>query len=156
MPRPLLPSGRAREDTRGDAFQRSEDDVLSSIGGVALYFVKIKYKLPQDDGLVGTVVFLVVSDIIVRPISKLTAATKELSKGNYKVRVGYAGDDEIGKLYVAFNKMAVELNKQEARRQQFIFDVSHEFQTPLTAISGFAGILKMEDLEKHIGLLLKA
>ena len=42
MPRPLLPSGRAREDTRGDAFQRSEDDVLSSIGGVALYFVKIK------------------------------------------------------------------------------------------------------------------
>ena len=96
--------------------------------------------------LVGTVVFLVVSDIIVRPISKLTAATKELSKGNYKVRVGYAGDDEIGKLYVAFNKMAVELNKQEARRQQFISDVSHEFQTPLTAISGFAGILKMEDL----------
>ena len=57
MPRPLLPSGRAREDTRGDAFQRSEDDVLSSIGGVALYFVKIKYKFSQDDGLAGTVIF---------------------------------------------------------------------------------------------------
>lgn len=42
MPRPLLPSGHAREDTRGDEVQRSENDVLSSIGGVALYFVKIK------------------------------------------------------------------------------------------------------------------
>ena len=42
MPRPLLPSGHAREDTRGDEVQRSEDDVLSPIGGFALYFVKIK------------------------------------------------------------------------------------------------------------------
>ena len=42
MPCPLLPSGHEREDTRGDAFQRSEDDVLSPIGGVAIYLVKIK------------------------------------------------------------------------------------------------------------------
>lgn len=42
MPCPLLPSGHEREDTRGDAVQRSEDDVISSIGGIALYFVKIK------------------------------------------------------------------------------------------------------------------
>lgn len=42
MPSPLLPSGHAREDTRGDEVQRSENDVISSIGGVALYFVKIK------------------------------------------------------------------------------------------------------------------
>lgn len=42
MPHSLLPSGHAREDTQGDAFQRSEDDVLSPIGGVAIYLVKIK------------------------------------------------------------------------------------------------------------------
>lgn len=42
MPHSLLPSGHAREDTRSDAVQRSEDDVLSPIGGFALYFVKIK------------------------------------------------------------------------------------------------------------------
>lgn len=42
MPHSLLPSGHAREDTRSDAVQRSEDDVLSPIGGYALYFVKIK------------------------------------------------------------------------------------------------------------------
>lgn len=42
MPHSLLPSGHAREDTRSDEVQRSENDVISSIGGVALYFVKIK------------------------------------------------------------------------------------------------------------------
>ena len=42
MPCPLLPPGHEREDTRGDEVQRSEDDVLSPIGGVAIYLVKIK------------------------------------------------------------------------------------------------------------------
>lgn len=42
MPRPLLPSGHAREDTRGDEVQRAKDDGLSPIGGSALYLVEIK------------------------------------------------------------------------------------------------------------------
>jgi signal transduction histidine kinase len=96
--------------------------------------------------LVGSVVFLIISDFIVKPISNLTKATNELIKGNYRVRVNYAGEDEISKLYNAFNQMAIQLAKQEETRQQFISDVSHEFQTPLTAISGFANILKSENL----------
>lgn len=96
--------------------------------------------------IAGSLVFLFVSDLIVRPISTLTKATNELSKGNYKVRVNYAGNDEIAQLYNSFNQMAVQLDKQEETRQQFISDVSHEFQTPLTAISGFANILKTENL----------
>lgn len=96
--------------------------------------------------IAGSLVFLVVSDFIVKPISELTKATNELSQGNYKVRVNYAGDDEIAQLNNAFNQMAVQLAKQEETRQQFISDVSHEFQTPLTAISGFANILMTENL----------
>ena len=62
------------------------------------------------------------------------------------MRVNYEGKDEISSLYASFNQMAVRLAKQETIRQQFISDVSHEFQTPLTAISGFATILKNENL----------
>lgn len=98
--------------------------------------------------LSGSVVFLAIADIIVKPITKLTNATKELSKGNYSVRVQYTGDDEISKLNQGFNQMAQQLAKQEETRQKFISDISHEFQTPLTAIQGFANILKEEDLPK--------
>ena len=81
---------------------------------------------------------------------RLTKATNELSKGNYRVRVNYAGTDEIAKLNRSFNLMAQQLAKQEETRQQFISDVSHEFQTPLTAIQGFATILKNEDLPETL------
>jgi len=95
----------------------------------------------------GSIAFLVIADIIVKPISRLNKATNELSKGNYRVRVNYAGNDEIARLNRSFNLMAQQLAKQEETRQQFISDVSHEFQTPLTAIQGFATILKNEQLE---------
>ncbi|WP_278463812.1 sensor histidine kinase, partial [Thomasclavelia spiroformis] len=52
------------------------------------------------------------------------------------------------KLNQGFNQMAQQLAKQEETRQKFISDISHEFQTPLTAIQGFANILKDEDLPK--------
>ncbi len=98
----------------------------------------------------GSITFLVIADIIVKPVSRLTKATNELSKGNYRVRVNYAGTDEIAKLNRSFNLMAQQLAKQEETRQQFISDVSHEFQTPLTAIQGFATILKNEDLPETL------
>lgn len=94
----------------------------------------------------GSITFLVIADIIVKPISRLNKATHELSKGNYRVRVNYSGNDEIARLNRSFNQMAQQLAKQEETRQQFISDVSHEFQTPLTAIQGFATILKNEQL----------
>lgn len=99
--------------------------------------------------LSGNLVFIAIADIIVKPITRLTNAIKELSKGNYSVRVNYVGDDEISKLNQGFNQMAQQLAKQEETRQKFISDISHEFQTPLTAIQGFANILKDEDLPKQ-------
>lgn len=98
---------------------------------------------------IGSVVFLVVAEIIVKPITRLTNATKELSNGNYRVRVDTLGEDEISKLNQAFNRMAIQLAKQDETRQKFISDISHEFQTPLTSIQGFANILKEEDLPKE-------
>ena len=100
--------------------------------------------------IAGSVVFLIVADLITRPITNLTKATEELSKGNYDVRVVYSGNSEMAQLNRAFNQMAVQMGKQEEMRQQFISDVSHEFQTPLTAIQGFATILRNEDLPDEL------
>ena len=99
--------------------------------------------------LIGSIVFLVIADIIVKPLTRLTNAIKELSNGNYNVRVDNVGQDEISKLNQGFNQMARQLAKQDETRQKFISDISHEFQTPLTSIQGFANILKEEDLPKE-------
>lgn len=116
-------------------FSSTKDIFMKSYTSAAIIFM-----------MTGSIVFLIVADIIVKPISRLTKVTDELAKGNYKARVNYEGKDEISSLYASFNQMAVRLAKQETIRQQFISDVSHEFQTPLTAISGFATILKNENL----------
>ena len=99
--------------------------------------------------LTGSIVFLVIADIIVKPLTRLTNAIKELSNGNYNVRVDNVGQDEISKLNQGFNQMARQLAKQDETRQKFISDIYHEFQTPLTSIQGFANILKEEDLPKE-------
>lgn len=99
--------------------------------------------------LTGSIVFLVIADIIVKPLTRLTNAIKELSNGNYNVRVDNVGQDEISKLNQGFNQMARQLAKQDETRQKFISDISHEFQTPLTSIQGFANILKEEDFPKE-------
>ena len=82
-------------------------------------------------------------------MTRLTNALKELSNGNYDVRVDNVGQDEISKLNQGFNQMTRQLAKQDETRQKFISDISHEFQTPLTSIQGFANILKEEDLPKE-------
>ena len=45
-----------------------------------------------------------------------------------------------------FNRMVKELNSVEIMRNDFIADVSHEFKTPLAAISGYATFLQDPEL----------
>ncbi len=99
--------------------------------------------------IIGGMIFLVIADVIVKPIEKLTNATNELANGNYDTVVVTSGKDEISKLGQSFNYMIQCLEKTEQSRQQFISDVSHEFQTPLTSIQGFATILKEENLTQE-------
>lgn len=54
--------------------------------------------------------------------------------------------DEIGELTQSYVEMAGELKQLEQMRQDFVSNVSHEIQTPLTSISGFAKALQNHDL----------
>jgi signal transduction histidine kinase len=70
-------------------------------------------------------------------------ATRQISGGDYSVRLEENRTDELGDLSRDFNSMASQLQEAsekltrfEARRQQFMSDVSHELRTPLTSIRG--------------------
>jgi signal transduction histidine kinase len=105
--------------------------------------------------LIGSLLIVLSVRYIVRPIQHLTRATQKMAKGDFSIYLESRRKDEIGQLTESFNQMASELGKLEQTRQQFVSDVSHEIQSPLTSITGFAQALKSKNLseEERVRLL---
>lgn len=96
-----------------------------------------------------SVIFVVISTrYIVKPISKLTEATKKIAKGNYNIQLQVNRRDEIGQLASHFSLMTKSLEQLEAMRQEFVSNVSHEIQSPLASIQGFSQTLQLENLRR--------
>jgi len=95
---------------------------------------------------IGSLCILIAARYLVKPIQAMTQATKRLAKGDFDVEIKLKSTDEIGVLSHSFNEMASELKQLEQMRQDFVSNVSHEIQTPLTSISGFAMAMKNNSL----------
>lgn len=96
--------------------------------------------------IIGSVFIVIALLVIIRPIKKVTAATKEIAKGNFDVRLKTKSVDEVGQLIENFNLMALELQQNDYLKKDFVSSVSHEFKTPITSIEGFAKLLKNKNL----------
>ena len=88
-------------------------------------------------GAVAVVITLFMSRQIVKPVELLTAAARQMEKGDLTTRVNVKSSDEIGQLAHAFNAMADGLAKQEQLRRNMVSDVAHELRTPLTNLRGY-------------------
>lgn len=112
--------------------------------------------------IIGSTLILLASRYIVNPIKKLTYATDQLAKGNFDIQIKSKSrrQDEIGILTDSFNRMAGELKQIEEMRQDFVSNVSHEIQSPLTSIRGFSKLLKdtglpEEERIRYLGIIEK-
>lgn len=81
-------------------------------------------------------IILPLSRSLVKPIKKVTEATRQLASGKYDVRIPAGSNDEIGRLSRDFNTLAHTLEQNEQARRQWIADISHELRTPLTILRG--------------------
>lgn len=74
---------------------------------------------------------------VLRPLSQMTAITKEVAAGNFSLRADVTTSDEVGQLGIAFNHMADRLGQIEQLRKTMVADVAHELRTPLTNLRGY-------------------
>lgn len=109
-------------------------------------------------GLIIALIFSIkFSKNIVQPINNLQNAADNISKGNYtKVKENNIKTEEIKKLVNTFNYAVEEIEQNiekkkrlEKMRKEYIADISHEFRSPLSSISGFIEIIDEKELDQE-------
>ena len=78
-------------------------------------------------------------------VSRLTRGLKAVAEGDFSQRLDPKKGGPLGTAYEDFNKMSQELQSIQTLRDDFINHFSHEFKTPITAIKGFAELLREPD-----------
>jgi signal transduction histidine kinase len=145
---------------------RSSDILVTALGSYAdnnsqnLIILQIFLGV-LNIGILILILYLVTR--ILRPISVLTQATREIKKGNLSYHVEKKSNDELGELTDSFNSMInsirsyieeqrrlseelktanEEIQQRERMKDEFINVAAHEMRTPVQPILGLSELLK--------------
>ena len=105
--------------------------------------------------IVIAIIAYIISRTLTRPLERMKKEMSRLSKGDYNIHLK-EGRDEFGKLAKNFNNMSKELEKRNNElveyansKQLFIDNLSHEMNTPLTSIQGYAELMQKANLDEE-------
>ena len=113
--------------------------ILNIIGcflGIMIYLIAI-FIIHRNDGHLS------------KKFKMIFNAIDKIAKGDFDVIIESntsKHDHLMSALAVKVNNMAKQLSSMEMMRQDFVSNVSHEIQSPLTSIRGFAALLQNENL----------
>ena len=106
--------------------------------------------------IAGAILMYLLSLWLTKPIKMLTGVTKSMAAGEYGVRAVKVSEDEFGSLTGDFNKMAntldekiAELKNEAQAKENFVQAFTHELKTPLTAIVGYADLLRSRKMDEE-------
>lgn len=145
-----------------------DNELINSVGvplkhGDKQYALFIRPDIQQQFGemriflavLLGFIVVLsivfiaIAARYIIRPIQTFTKATQKIASGEYDIELEEGRKDEIGTLATSFKKMTKSIKELDQMRQEFVSNVSHEFQSPLSSIQGFSKTLQSERMTEE-------
>ena len=82
-------------------------------------------------------------------LRRLETAAERIADGDFGAPIIDHGDDEIGQLALAFDRMRVRLAQLDNARKEFVANASHELRTPIFSLGGFLELLADEDLDEE-------
>lgn len=117
--------------------------------------------------IILTIISYFISKIFSKKINEIKEVTEDISNLKFDKKIEVNTNDELGDLFDNVNKMSIKLEesinkledanvklkndlmekeKQEEARKKLIANISHEFKTPLTIISGYSQLM-LEDVK---------
>jgi signal transduction histidine kinase len=112
----------------------------------------VKRRLLIAGGVVLALVFVVGyagAWVFARRIRRLERAAERIANGMFDEPVVDAGQDEVGELARAFERMRRRLAQLDHARREFIANASHELRTPVFSLGGFLELLDSEELDEE-------
>ena len=109
--------------------------------------------------LLGVAVAGGLSGVLAKRLEQLTKAAKEISTGELDTRSNIRTYDEFGQLSRSFDTMTdrlqeniLRMESEMQRQEAFMGAFAHELKTPMTAIIGYADLLRQDSLEENTRL----
>lgn len=81
---------------------------------------------------------ILVSNMLNKPILKITSKAKEMAKGNYEPDEEIYNIKELDELRTTLNYAKSEIKNTDELRKDLMANVSHDLKTPLTMIKAYA------------------
>lgn len=108
----------------------------------------------------GMLIMQIISSLLTKPVRLLTEGTKRMAAGDYAYRAKQISHDELGQLTKDFNSMAgaleqniEKLEEEIEAKEEFMGAFAHELKTPLTAIIGYADMLRSHKLDEEKSIM---
>lgn len=139
----------------GAVFIHTSAQIINAEYHGLLLQIAVGFALASLAAIVGTAFY---ARGIVRPLTVITEAAEEMSRGKLSTRAEVTGVNEVRQLAGAFNVMAEKLEQVEESRKEFVANVSHELRSPVTSIHGFVegmldGTIPPEDSPRYLQIV---
>lgn len=104
-------------------------------------------------------VFVYLNHQTVRPLKKMTAATREYADGHFDYPMVKMNGQDQAALASAIQYLAEKMQTMNEYQKQFLANVSHDFRSPLTSIKGYTeamadGTIPPEMQAKYLDIIL--
>ena len=85
--------------------------------------------------------------VFARRIRRLERAAERIASGRFDEPIVDKGQDEVGQVARAFERMRLRLSQLDRARREFIANASHELRTPLFSLGGFLELMDGDELD---------